>query len=548
MPQQPSITVEQAGPYHVWVRAKDWVPRHHPGRFNIIVNGKTLPAEFGAHGQDWSWEAGGRVELVAGDNSIALREGTPPPNQVNAASRNWRRLINGYPVEPAKKYNFDVVVVGGGVPGVAATLTAARLGLKVALVQNRPVFGGNSSVEVGLRPRGVRGPLIDAIADREPNGDLRAKRLLQNEPNVKVFLEHTTYNAITKGSQIVSTDAHGYRVNEHVRLSASTFIDCSGRAILGLFAGAETLFGQETYDMFGEELAPKQTDGHHHGNTLFFRTRETDSAVSFPDVPWATEVAKGFANLSGQLEKPGVDNGEGPMVGSHDPKLRRRMKAPNTHFWEYGQFLDPYTQGEHIRDHLLQAIYGTFSNVKSMEPEKYANLELDWVAFVAATGEWKRYRGDHILTENDIRSHTPFPDAVVKNGGTFCLHYPHNPEETNAPSSDKLDFRLAYWEWDERDGKDYDIPFRCLYSRNISNLMMAGKHISVSHVAASSTKFMGNGGQHAIATAAAAYLCKKYGGLSPRDVGEKHVVELRDVIAKVVGGEEGRRRRRDSKL
>ncbi|KAI5371193.1 putative FAD/NAD(P)-binding domain superfamily [Septoria linicola] len=522
MPQQPSITVKQAGPYNVWVRAKDWVPRHHPGRFNIIVNGKTLPAEFGAHGQDWSWEAGGRVELVAGDNSIALhdltgfcgrcdaiffsREGTPPPNQVNET----------------------------------------RLGLKVALVQNRPVFGGNSSVEVGLRPRGVRGPLIDAIADREPNGDLRAKRLLQNEPNVKVFLEHTTYNAITKGSQIVSTDAHGYRVNEHVRLSASTFIDCSGRAILGLFAGAETLFGQETYDMFGEELAPKHTDGHHHGNTLFFRTRETDSAVSIPDVPWATEVAKGFANLSGQLEKPGVDNGEGPMVGSHDPKLRRRMKAPNTHFWEYGQFLDPYTQGEHIRDHLLQAIYGTFSNVKSMEPEKYANLELDWVAFVAATGEWKRYRGDHILTENDIRSHTPFPDAVVKNGGAFCLHYPHNPEETNAPSSDKLDFRLAYWEWDERDGKDYDIPFRCLYSRNISNLMMAGKHISVSHVAASSTKFMGNGGQHAIATAAAAYLCKKYGGLSPRDVGEKHVVELSDVIAKVVGGEEGRRR--DSKL
>ena len=204
------------------------------------------------------------------------------------------------------------------------------------------------------------------------------------------------------------------------------------------------------------------------------------------------------------------------------------MKIPATHFWEYGQYLDSYTQGEHIRDHLLRAIYGTFSNVKTMEPEKFANLGFDWVAFVPAQGEFRRYKGDHVLTENDIREHRSFPDAVVKNGSAFCLHYP--------PDSDaKYDFRLRYWEWDERDGKDYDIPFRCLYSRNIRNLMMAGKHISVTHVAGSNTKFMGNGGQHAIATAVAAHLCNKY-WTTPKGVYEKHLEELK-VLSKAIAEE-----------
>jgi hypothetical protein len=137
-------------------------------------------------------------------------------------------------------------------------------------------------------------------------------------------------------------------------------------------------------------------------------------------------------------------------------------------------------QGEFIRDHILRAIYGTFSNVKTMEPERYANLEFDHVAFVAGQGEFRRYRGDYVLSESDIRAHKSFPDAVVQNGSAFCLHY---------PGHEKYDFRLKHWVWDERDGKDYDIPFRCLYSCNVSNLMMAGKHISVTHVAGSNTKY-----------------------------------------------------------
>ena len=436
--------------------------------------------------------------------------------------------MRGLPVEPGPAGDFDLVVVCGGVTGSAAALTAARLGRRVALIQNRPVLGGNASIEIGLSPRGVTGPLINGLSERTPDGDLHALALLRAEENADVYLEHTVYDAHTAGSRIVSVDARDARTGRESRFTATVFIDCTGTAILGLLAGAETLFGQESHAEFGESLAPEARVESHHGNTVFFRTRMGQRPAPFPEVPWAVAVAKDYANLGGQLERPGVDNVPGPIAGparTPDPSIRRRMLFPATHFWEYGQTLDPYTQAEHIRDHLLCAIYGTFSNVKRLEPDEYANLELDWVAYVPGQGEFRRYLGDYILTETDIRTHAQFPDAVVQNAGAFCLHY---------PGHEKYDFRLKDWKWDTRDGKPFWIPFRCLYSATIENLMMAGKHISVTHVAGSVTKFMSNGGQHAIATAAAAHLCHTH-ATTPREVAATHLDELRDLIATITG-------------
>ena len=534
-----TVNVPTAGPYHIWIRSKDWVPRHHPGRFTLAINGDELQTVFGANDCDWSWEYGGKKELSAGKMTLALHDLTgfcgrcdaiflttedkkAPPNEVNETSRAWRRKFRGRPDKPVNAGPFDVVVVGGGVPGCVAALASARLGNRVALVHDRPVFGGNASVEIGLSPRGTVSALTDEVYQRHINGDLKVRQLLEAEPNAHIFLSHTVYNAQKQGDRIVSIDAREARSGQEKRFSAPTFIDCSGKAILGLLVGAETLYGQESQAEYGESLAPKQRDNMHHGNTVFFRTCMGESPSSFPDVPWATEVAKGYADLGGQLQKPGTENGPGPTIESKTASgpgqvVKRRMTQPLTHYWEYGQNLDPYTQGEHIRDHLLCAIYGTFSNVKRSEPEKYANLTLDHVAFVAGQGQFRRYKGDHVLTETDIRSHRPFPDAVVQNRGAFCLHY---------GGHEKYDFRLSDWVWDERDGKDYDIPFRCLYSCNIDNLMMAGKHMSATHVAGSNTKFMGNGGEHAIATASAALLCRKYGCL-PKDLVKEHMDELR---------------------
>ncbi|WP_374455947.1 FAD-dependent oxidoreductase [Nocardioides sp.] len=554
-----TVSVPADGLFEVWVRSKDWVPSGHPGRFCLAINGTELPHELGATGQDWSWERAGAVELRAGSFTMELRDltgfdgrcdaiflssdGTVPPEGSDAAAHTWRKQLRGLPDRPVPAGTYDLVVVGGGIGGCVAALTAARLGSTVALIHDRPVLGGNASVEIGLRPRGKNGPLVKELSAREASGDLVARAVLEAEPNITLFLEATAFDVATQDARIVSVDVREARSGREHRISGASFVDSSGIAALGVLAGAETMHGREARSDTGERRAPTTADDMHHGNTVFFRTRLGENPVTFPDVPWANEVAKDYANLSGQLERPGVENGPGPAVGGNpdtpefdwsrpqgdepgDPEDNPLMQFPATHFWEYGQWLDPYLDGEQIRDHLMQALYGTFANVKRLEPETYANLELEWIAHVAAQGEFRRYRGDYVLTETDITSHRQFPDTVVENNGAFCLHFPFEPGEGD------YDFRLKNWIFDIRDKAPYDIPFRCLYSRNIENLMMAGKHISVTHVAGSSVKLMGNGGQHGMAVGAAAHLISQR-ALTPREIGESHLNELRTLIGQV---------------
>jgi hypothetical protein len=543
--------VPEAGDYTAWVRAKDWVPAHHPGRFRVSINGMMLDSEFGTNGRDWSWEAAGLVRLPAGDARLVLHDLTGfegrcdaiyltrgddvPPEAVDAESRAWRRALRGLPDEPVDAGQFDIVVVGGGISGCAAALAAARLGQKVALIHDRPVLGGNASVEIGLMPRGTQGAILREVSARTETGDIAALSLLEAEPTATVFLEHRIVAARREGDRIVSVDAVVARGGHERRFRGSMFIDTTGVAQLGLLVGAETLFGREARSDYGEPYAPDEADAMHHGNTLFFRTRMADHPVPFPDVPWATEVSKDYANLSGQLVRPGLENGPGPAVNPDtqefqfsDPSKPWMNSFPATHFWEYGQWLDPYTSGELVRDYLMRALYGTFSNVKRLQPEAYANLEFEWMAFVAAQGEFRRYRGDHVLTETDIREHRHFNDTLIANDGSFCIHCAWKPGENG------YDFRLKDWIFDMRDKQSYEIPFRCLYSANIDNLLMAGKHISVTHIAGSATKLMGNGAQHGVAVAAAAALCNSR-NTTPRGLLENHFTELKALVAQLAG-------------
>ncbi len=164
-------------------------------------------------------------------------------DEMDEQERAWRRRLRGLPVEPIDARTFDVVVVGGGVVGSAAALVAARLGDRVVLVHNRPYLGGNTSLETSLYPRGVQGPLIEEIHRRKQNGDLHAIDLLNAELKAKVFLEYTVYATKNQGSTIQSILAREAHSGREIRLSASVFINCSGRCILGLHAGAETIFG-----------------------------------------------------------------------------------------------------------------------------------------------------------------------------------------------------------------------------------------------------------------------------------------------------------------
>lgn len=540
------VDVTQAGTYSVWVRAKDWVPGHSPGRFTLSLGSTTLDTEFGANGQDWGWQPAGTVDLDVGPLDVGLHDltgfdgrcdaiflsldGNEPVEGGSPEALAWRRRLRGLPEEPEVHDPFDLVIVGGGVTGSVGALVAARLGLRVAVVQNRPVLGGNASVEIGIGPRGEKGHVVAEAIARNPEGELQVGPLLEADPNATVFLHQQVFDVVMNGDAIESIDARHAVTGREIRIPASQFIDCSGTAILGILAGAPTMWGIEGADEYGESQAPPERLDQHHGNTVFFRTRMADEPVEFPEVPWAMEVAKDYADLGGQAREPGKDNGDGPAVDAFRPpedddraNLTRRL----THYWEYGQWNDPYTEAEHIRDHLLRAIYGTMWNVKTMEPDTWANLEFDWVSHVPGQGEFRRYIGDHVLTENDIVDRVDFPDALVQNSGAFCLHHPIDPT---------YDFRLKDWTWDTRAEEPFDIPFRSLYSAHVSNLMMAGKHISVTHVAGSVCKFMGNGAQHAIATAAAASVAIKHGA-TPRQVHDNHLSELKALVAEACGAE-----------
>jgi len=422
------VQIPEAGQYRVWIRVKDWVPSHHPGRFRVLISGEPLNVEFGANGKNWAWQDGGMVQLGPGAVTIELKDVTGfdgrcdaiflttgdkvPPDAVDDAARTWRKGLLGLPEEPIEAGDFDVMVVGGGIAGCASALAAARLGCRVALIQNRPVLGGNASKEVGISPNGPRGSpgsIVPELATYRPDGDLRAREILEAEPTVSLYLEHHAFAVVMKGNRIVAVDARHTPSGVERRFRAATFIDCTGKAAVGILAGADTRFGWEARAEFDESLAPEKGDQMHHGNTVTFRTRMAGQPVPFPEVPWAAAVAKDYADLGGQVARPGIENRPGPSVTGAGSK-----HANLTHFWEYGQWLDPYAEAEAIRDHLLVAIYGTFANVKRQEPERYANLVLDWVGHVPATGEFRRLVGDYIITENDIRTARHFPDAVAE--------------------------------------------------------------------------------------------------------------------------------------
>jgi hypothetical protein len=245
-----TLQVPEAGDYTVWVRAKDWVPAHHRGRFRLAVNGAMLDTEFGANGRDWSWQAAGPIHLPAGEARLVLHDltgfegrceatylsknGTIPPNAVDAESRAWRRALRGLPDEPSDAGHYDIVVVGGGISGCATALAAARLGQKLALIHDRPVLGGNASVEIGLMPRGTQGALLKEVSARLDNGGLAALSVLEAEPTASVFLEHRVFAARREGNRIVSLDAVVARGGHEHRFAGDMFIDTSGVAQLGL--------------------------------------------------------------------------------------------------------------------------------------------------------------------------------------------------------------------------------------------------------------------------------------------------------------------------
>lgn len=259
-------TFAEGAPYYVWVRAKDWVPSHHPGRFRVLINGHALPVELGANGKDWNWEQCGSVEIDKGPVRIELNDLTgfdgrcdaiffttdarnKPPAQPNESMQVWRRKLLGLPEEPVTAGKFGVVVVGGGIAGCSAALTASRLGLKVALVQDRPVLGGNSSSECGIKPYPYkdRHPIVEEVIRKR-----HSPEAFTREPGLSLYLGWRAFGVDMNGQRIVAVKARDIRTNEERRFVAPIFIDCTGDGWIGFWAGADFRVGREEYKEFGE--------------------------------------------------------------------------------------------------------------------------------------------------------------------------------------------------------------------------------------------------------------------------------------------------------
>jgi hypothetical protein len=403
-----------------------------------------------------------------------------PPNEPGSQMAAWRRKLLGYPDTPPSAGRFDLVVVGGGVAGCSAALAAGRLGLDVALLQDRPSLGGNASTEIGIHPAG-----LDRSVVREIVGPDRAV-VLEKEERIKLFVNWQAVGVQMEGRRIASVDARQTSCGRELRFEAPAFADCTGDGWIGYWAGADWQTGRESKDEYQESLAPAQADSMTHGSTLFFQVGTGDQPTSFPDVPWGVAVS-----------------------GSH-------VDLRSDHSWEYGHRRDMIRDAEEIRDRLLCAIYGTFATVKRRFPTAAEKAELKRVGYVAARGESRRLTGDYVLTENDIRSQRDFPDGVARGGLVFCLHYPGRQHDFRS------ELKLTAV-------KPYLIPFRCLYSKNVDNLFMAGRNASATHVAFSSIKLMKTGGQMGVAVGAAASLCRKY-DTTPRGVYQSHIDELKDIV------------------
>lgn len=400
----------------------------------------------------------------------------------------------------AEEKRADLAIIGGGMSGVCAAITAARQGLKVILVQDRPVLGGNASSEVRLWILGAtshlgnnnrwsrEGGVIDEIlvenTYRNPEGnpvilDMIILDKVMQEANIQLLLNTAVYEVIKAGNdKIESVKAFCSQNSTEYLINAPLFCDASGDGILGFLAGAAFRMGAESREEFNEPMAPDLSYGELLGHSLYFYTKDTGKPVHFSAPSFAMDV------------QANVPRYKSFNAREHGCKL----------WWvEYGGRLDTVHDTEKIKWELWKVIYGVWDYIKNSGnfPEA-ANYTLEWVGMIPGKRESRRFEGDYILSQMDLIEQKVHEDAVAYGGWSIDLH----------PADGVFSDRSPCNQWHSKG--IFQIPYRCLYSRNITNLFLAGRIISVSHVAFGATRVMATCGYAAQAVAVAAALCLRY--------------------------------------
>ncbi|MCC7340509.1 MAG: FAD-dependent oxidoreductase [Bryobacterales bacterium] len=421
------------------------------------------------------------IEPLSGDRHLA----SPEPNM---------RLLD---------LSCDVFVAGGGPAGVHAAISAARHGAKVILAQDRSRLGGNSSSEVKMhivganchkgRPGWREGGLLEELRlDDAVNNPQRCWEMWDlllydkcvSEPNITLLLDAALYSAETKGGKIERVMVRCDKTEHLYRISAKVFLDCTGDSRLGLEAGAENRYGREARGEFGESLAPEKPDAETMGNSILFTSKLYDKVMPFTPPKWARKVT------------------------------REHLKHRGTEFWEYGYWwiewggqLNTIHDNERIRFELLAIVMGVWDYIKnSGEHPNSRRWALDWVGMMPGKRESRRLVGDSTLKQQDLEDGGHFDDAVAIGGWPMDDHPPGGFDRADLSPAQQI-----------RTKEVFNIPYSTLYSRNIQNLLMAGRNASATHVAFSSTRVMATCAVLGQAAGTAAAQCVRE-GVTPRQL------------------------------
>lgn len=551
-----------AGKYRVWVRTRDWVAPWKapgaPGKFQVLIDGKPLATTFGTEGAAWHWQDGGVVD-VDREAKVTLHdlmgfEGRcdavlfsrdldfQPPNELTALTKLRRELL-GLPEQPENGGSFDLVVVGGGIAGTSAALSAARLGLTVALVQDRPLLGGNGSSEVRVWPEGkinqkpyprIGDVVAELVPDKGPKdgnakaaagyADQRKLTAVRAEPRITLFLEQRVGGVEAKDGVIQSVIAQHIRTARRLSIHGRWFADCTGDGAVGFLAGAD-------YDLTREQ---------HMGASNLWNVEDTGSAAEFPKClckdtdPVDTSVVASkkpapFPRCPWAVQLKDKDfPGRGKSTAQWSNK---GLNSLGGWFWESGFDRDPINDVESMRDLNLRAMYGAWDTLKNVD-KLYPNHKLAWAAYIAGKRESRRLLGDVVLTAEDFRKNRVFPDGCFPCTWGIDLHTPapayqkgHEGNEfiARATTGTGYKYQGPYW-----------APYRCLYSRNVKNLFMAGRDISVSHDGLGPVRVMRTCGMMGEVVGMAAALCSRH-ECSPRDIYAKHLSSLKELMIRGVG-------------
>lgn len=530
------VEFPQKGTYEVYVRTFNWVSSwfdgEGPGKFSLTVGRRKLPVVLGNKGNAWMWQYAGSVSVRDTQTTVRLHDLTGfngrcdaiyfttekkdvPPAEASLLEA-FRRERN--PVDVVAEDGFDLVVVGAGVAGMSAAVSAARLGCKVALINDRPVIGGNNSSEVRVHlggrisvgPYKELGNLLKEFAPtREGNAkpasyyedDKKMNWLLQ-EKNVTLFLNYRAIDVTKEGNRIKNVLAKHIESGEERCFEAPLFVDCTGDGTIGYLAGADYRMGREARSEFGESTAPLEADAMTMGASVQWYSEETGNSSKFPLFEYGIKFDEASC--------------EKVVMGEWT--------------WETGMNYNQVSDFERIRDYGLMVVYSNWSYLKNRFSKRtdYHHRALSWVAYVSGKRESRRLLGDYILKEDDLCRYMVHEDGTAATTWTIDLHYPDPENSKHFPDEEfkSIARHIAI--------HPYPIPYRCLYSRNVDNLFMAGRNISVTHVALGTVRVMRTTSMMGEVVGMAASLCRKHDSL-PRDIYRYHLPELKSLMSEGVG-------------